>query len=396
VLVDEAENVLADRYQLFNSSAESMDKGWINEFMERPDTRVLWIVNYPGRIDQTIRRRFSFSLHFAPLGVKERRKLWKNILGRHGVEESTLGNEFEPLIKEHHVPAAVIDMAVQQAGNMDPQHIGKNISLAVKTYELLQDGGKKRLRKSRAFHNFTLDGVTADLDIRKFIEKLQLIDSARQKDVLSPGFGTMLFYGPAGTGKTALAHYIADTLGKECLTRRASDILNCYVGETEQNIVRAFREAEEDDAVLLIDEADSFIYSRDIASRSWESTLVNEFLTALEECQCFLIATSNRREAMDYAAMRRFSFKVPFRYAGPKEIQALYQSLLAPLAESPTTDAFMDRLAGTGKLAPGDFHAVRLKHLVNIGVKPDHEELFKDLLLERDLKLERDNRQIGF
>ena len=46
------------------------------------------------------------------------------------------------------------------------------------------------------------------------------------------------------------------------MVRRASDLLSCWVGATEQNIARAFEEARKDDAVLLIDEADSFLQDR--------------------------------------------------------------------------------------------------------------------------------------
>lgn len=66
------------------------------------------------------------------------------------------------------------------------------------------------------------------------------------------------------------------------MVRRASDLLSCWVGATEQNIARAFEEARKDDAVLLIDEADSFLQDRRGAGHSWEVTQVNEVLTQME------------------------------------------------------------------------------------------------------------------
>ncbi|WP_308614781.1 AAA family ATPase [uncultured Duodenibacillus sp.] len=57
---------------------------------------------------------------------------------------------------------------------------------------------------------------------------------------------------------------------KPLMARRASDLLSCWVGATEQNIARAFEEARKDDAVLLIDEADSFLQDRRGAGHSWE------------------------------------------------------------------------------------------------------------------------------
>lgn len=54
----------------------------------------------------------------------------------------------------------------------------------------------------------------------------------------------------------------------ECVVKKASDLLGMYVGETEQNIACAFRQAEVEGTVLVIDETDSFIYSRDTSQRS--------------------------------------------------------------------------------------------------------------------------------
>jgi SpoVK/Ycf46/Vps4 family AAA+-type ATPase len=238
--------------------------------------------------------------------------------------------------------------------------------------------------------------VTAEFEARPFIDKLKAIDGLRDKDGLHPGTGTMLFYGPPGTGKTALARYLADALGKDVIIKRASDIMNCFVGETEKNIAKAFSEAEAEDAVLVIDEADSFLYSRDMAVRSWETSFVNEFLTTLEECRCFMVATSNRRENMDPAAMRRFSFKIQFRYAGARELVALYLALLAPLIGSEPDKIFLSNLSREKNIAPGDFHAVRCRNRIGLPKDASHYDLLRELIMERDLKLEKGITRIGF
>jgi AAA+ superfamily predicted ATPase len=342
VVVDEAENILTDRFFPF-SKGESVDKSWINELLEQPGQPMFWIINYPHLIDQSIKRRFSYSLFFQPLGVKERRRLWEGILTRYRAGGTDYGKELEKLVKKHRVPAAVIDRSVKQAKEISGD-FWKNVSIGVKAFEELEKDGKKEPLKKDVPKRFTLEGVTAGLEIQPFIERLKAIDNARDSETLSPGFGTMLFYGPPGTGKTALARFLAEELGKELITKRASDIMDCYVGMTEKNIAAAFREAEEEDSVMVIDEADSFLYSRDIARRSWETSFVNEFLLAIEECRFFLICTSNRRDNMDSAAMRRFSFKVPFKYAGPKELKALYLTLLAPVAGNTPDETHIPRV----------------------------------------------------
>ena len=77
------------------------------------------------------------------------------------------------------------------------------------------------------------------------------------------------------------------------LVRRASDLLSMFVGEVEKNIARAFREAEDDGALLLIDEVDSFLQDRRGAQRSWEVTQVNEMLTQMEGFAGVFIASTN-------------------------------------------------------------------------------------------------------
>jgi AAA+ superfamily predicted ATPase len=394
VVVDEAENVLSDRHFL-SSGGLSVDKGWINELMEKPGSPVIWIVNYPNVIDPTIKRRFSHSLYFPPLGNGERRKLWERVLLRHGAVPQGDGERLDGLVRAHRLPAAVIDRAVRQARERGGDFWG-DVALALKAYEELERGGKRMPKERGAQKGFTLDGVTAGIEARPFIERLKAIDLARGKDPLPAGFGTMLFFGPPGTGKSAMARHLAHELGKELLIKRASDIVDCYVGQTERNIAEVFREAEEEDAILVIDEADTFVYHRDMAIRSWEVSFVNEFLVAVEECCCFLVCTSNRRDKMDPAAMRRFSFKVPFRYAGPRELQALYMSLLAPLVGAPPGEGFLAALSREKNLAPGDFHAVLSRNRLHPGRLLGHQDLLRDLTEERDLKLERDCARIGF
>ena len=76
------------------------------------------------------------------------------------------------------------------------------------------------------------------------------------------GHGSLCFYGPPGSGKTALAEHLAQALGRPLLVRQASDLLSKYLGETEQNMAAMFREAESEGALLLLDEADSFLQDR--------------------------------------------------------------------------------------------------------------------------------------
>ena len=101
---------------------------------------------------------------------------------------------------------------------------------------------------------------------------------------------------------------------------RGSDLLGPYVGQTEQNIAAAFQRAEDDGALLLIDEVDTFLAERGAHRQGWENSVANEFLTATEMFLGVLVATTNRLDALDQACVRRFEWKVGLRWLKPDQL----------------------------------------------------------------------------
>jgi len=396
LLVDEAERILdCDMFSMH----KNVDKAWLNTFLEKPGQRVVWITNHVHHLEGAVRRRFHFSIHFEPLGRRERNSMWRQIMERHGVLNRLDDSELADLSRTYDVPASVMEMSVTQAVALAGRKRSAFVPAlrrVVDSYETLQrDGGKRRKKISVAPH-YDPKGVSLEGSVDTLVNKLTRVDDMlRNGGELSAGACTMLFYGPPGTGKTALARYLADRLERECKVVRASDLLGPYVGMTEANIAEAFRDAERDDAVLVIDEADSFLFPREMANRSWESTMVNEFLTALEECRGFCICTSNRRDNMDQAAMRRFSHKVAFTYSKPEQVQALYEALLAPMVKEPLPVSLKSELLAMRRLTPGDFHAVRAQ-MLNAEDEVDHADLVCALRKEQGLKLEGSTRGVGF
>ena len=172
------------------------------------------------------------------------------------------------------------------------------------------------------------------------------------------GGARLCLYGPPGTGKTAFGRWLAEQLDKPLLVHRASDLLSMYVGEAEKNIARAFREAEDNDALLLIDEVDSFLQDRRVAQRSWEVTQVNEMLTQMEGYCGVFIASTNLMDGLDPAALRRFDLKVKLDYLRPPQAWALLQRHCAQLGLPAPGAAEQARVERLRQLTPGDFAAV--------------------------------------
>lgn len=131
-----------------------------------------------------------------------------------------------------------------------------------------------------------------------------------------------------------------------------------WVGECEKNIARAFHEAEQDGALLLIDEVDSFLQDRRGAERSWEVSQVNEMLTQMEAFAGVFIASTNLIKGLDAASLRRFDLKVRLDYLREPQAWELFQRHCIQLqlpAPGPAEKAWLSRLH---QLTPGDFAAV--------------------------------------
>lgn len=154
---------------------------------------------------------------------------------------------------------------------------------------------------------------------------------------ISYGHGvTLMFYGPPGTGKTAAAQALSHTLQKPILIADYSRIQNCFVGQTEKNIVRIFREAAERDTVLFWDEADAMFFDRDSASRAWEVRDINVLLQELERFTGTCILATNRLTVLDKALERRISLKVKFDRPGRESRREIFLRMLPdklPLAD---------------------------------------------------------------
>jgi SpoVK/Ycf46/Vps4 family AAA+-type ATPase len=210
------------------------------------------------------------------------------------------------------------------------------------------------------------------------------------------GHGTLCFYGAPGTGKTALAEHIARSLDRPLLVKQASDLMSKFVGETEQNMAAMFDEAESEKAVLLLDEADSFLQDRRGAQRTYEVTEVNEMLQGMERFSGIFVCTTNLMDRIDQAALRRFTFKIRFNPLTAVQRERMFiVEALGGDASSLTAET-ASRLAKLDQLCPGDFAAVK-RQVDILAAQFTPEEFLEQLETEHRIKPEvREHRNIGF
>ena len=210
------------------------------------------------------------------------------------------------------------------------------------------------------------------------------------------GHGALCFYGAPGTGKTALGQHIARTLDKPLIVKQASDLMSKFVGETEQNMAAMFKEAEAEGAVLLLDEADSYLQDRRGAQRSYEVTEVNEMLQGMERFGGVFICTTNLFEDLDEAALRRFTFKIRFLPLRAEQRERMFVAEALGGAAERLSDEQRRRLALLDQLACGDFAAVR-RQVDILGEAFEPDEFLAQLESEHRVKPQvRERRSMGF
>ena len=170
-----------------------------------------------------------------------------------------------------------------------------------------------------------------------------------------------------------------------------------YVGEGEKNIKRAFLEAENEEAILIIDEADSLLFSRDRARHSWEISFTNEFLTQMERYRGILICTTNRLDDLDSASLRRFNHKIGFDYLTGEGNLLFYELFLEPLSSEKLNPVPRSELKRIKYLAPGDYKVVRDRYSFHPKSDINHILLIDALKNEAKLKTNHGQvKRIGF
>lgn len=210
--------------------------------------------------------------------------------------------------------------------------------------------------------------------------------------------GSLCFWGIPGAGKTQLAEHIAVELDLPILMRSASELLSMWLGETEQQISKMFAEAQNEGALLFLDEADSFLRDRTLARAHWEVTQVNELLQWMERFEGIFIAATNLMDSIDAAAMRRFTWKLEFKALRREQAWSMFcmESGWDPNTEPERANEFRQALDAIDNLAPGDFATVK-RQAQALGEELSPEAWIEQLAAEAKAKmLGLRRQQLGF
>ena len=177
----------------------------------------------------------------------------------------------------------------------------------------------------------------------------------------SRGLGiSALFAGASGTGKTMAAEVLAHTLRLDLFRVDLSQVISKYIGETEKNLSRIFDAADEGAAILLFDEADALFGKRSEVKDShdrYANVEVSYLLQRMETYRGLAILTTNRKNALDHAFLRRIRFVVDFPF--PEAVQRAEIWRRAFPLRTPTEGLHIDRLARL-RVSGGNIHNIAM------------------------------------
>jgi len=402
MVIDEADELLRGSSCDFSSfgfefgGGKSTEKGVTNTLLDEMKIPAIWISNAPASaMDESVRRRFDYSICFEHLNTAQRIAIWRNQIAKYSLESLIPDAKTEEYAAKYETSAGGISTVLQNVKRMNPEpdKVDELISTLMKPHCKLM--GVKPEKRFLPAKDYSLDGlnIKGKVSLDRIVKAVgNYLDSSFNATAEDKPRMNILLYGPPGTGKTEFVKYLGKTLDRKVLVMKGSDILGMYVGESEKNIADAFHRAEAEHAILFFDEVDGLLQDRSNANHSWEITQVNELLQQMENFNGVMVAATNFSKNLDPATMRRFTFKLEFGYLDDSGKKAFFERMFkGSLSEDEANE-----LSSIQNLAPGDFRTVRQEmfYLDNNATNLDYIAALKEeCAVKKDVDF---SRPIGF
>ncbi len=150
-----------------------------------------------------------------------------------------------------------------------------------------------------------------------------------------------LFAGASGTGKTMAAEVLAAELQMPLYHVDLSQVVSKYIGETEKNLRQLFDAAEQSDAILFFDEADSLFGTRTQARSAndrFANMEISYLLQRMDRFRGLAILATNRRKDLDEAFLRRLRYIIEFPLPSESERLAIWRTCIPPAVSTAGLD----------------------------------------------------------
>jgi AAA+ superfamily predicted ATPase len=370
--------VECDEADAFEPAAEAA----LKRLMEGLRTPLLLAV----RERKNLPERTMYSFGVPKPSAAEQRGIWKEALGSHS---QALNGDVERLVSQFSLDPNNICAVVAQALPADAlSEDARDLSAELWNACRVQTRPRLEGLAQRIEAVATWDDLVLPEHEKQLLCQIALHLRQRAKVYQSWGFAakssrglgiSALFAGPSGTGKTMAGEVVANELRLDLCRIDLSQVVSKYIGETEKNLRRVFDAAEDSAAILLFDEADALFGKRSEVKDShdrYANIEVSYLLQRMEAYRGLAILTTNRKEALDPAFLRRIRFVVEFPFPEAAQRAEIWRRVFP--RQTPTEGLQVDRLAklhaagghihniamGAAFLAADAGEPVRMSHLL--------------------------------
>ena len=307
-----------------------------------------------SRNRRTIKQRSLVTYDIPRLSSSEQLQIWKSSMGS---LSSSLDGKANALVSQFDLSSHSIKNTCEKAighfanKNVDPDDL----------YNVLWDTclreGRPRLESMsvRIEPAAKWDDLVLPETALQILYEISMHVRQRKKVYDSWGFAkkgmcglgiSVLFAGESGTGKTMAAEVLANELRLDLYRIDLSQVVSKYIGETEKNLRRVFDAAEEGGAILLFDEADALFGKRTDVKDSHDrfaNIEVSYLLQRMEAYRGLAILTTNMKNALDTAFLRRIRFIVQFPFPDHVSRAGIWQNIFPK--DTPIEGLDMNKLA---------------------------------------------------
>jgi hypothetical protein len=332
-------------------------------------------------VSDTVRlgRRAAVRVELPRSTTDEQRHLWQWALGVDADDGAALTERVMAHFDVGPDAAQAISRAVRTAGEVNADGLWKACRIHLRAP---LDDLARRIDAVAGWEDLVLPA--SEIEILRIIaahlrQRRRVIEDWGFAEQGARGLGSSaLFWGQSGTGKTMAAEVLARELQLDLYHIDLSQVVSKYIGETERNLRRVFDAAERAGAILLFDEADALFGRRSEVKDShdrYANIEVSYLLQRMEAYRGLAILTTNMKEAIEPAFLRRLRFVVRFPFPDPRQRAEIWRRVLP--AATPTEGLDVSKLArlqitggsirnialGAAFLAAGDGTSVRMNHL---------------------------------
>lgn len=346
-----------------------------------------WIKNLDIPLIISTQQRLSFTKRtchtydIKSLPHAEKRQLWEQCLGD---RTTALNGHLEPIIAQFNLNSHTIQSACTVVQDTPIEH------LADELWRYCRSQARPQLDElaQRIDCTATWDELILPEREKSVLTSLSAQVKQRAKVYAQWGFSSKssrglgisaLFAGPSGTGKTMAAEVLAREFKLDLYRIDLSAVSSKYIGETEKNLRRIFDAAESGGAVLLFDEADALFGKRTEVSSSHDrhaNLEVSYLLQRMEAYQGLSILTTNLKDSLDQAFIRRLRFIINFPYP-KKEARSEIWTNIFP--QQTPTQGLDYKLLGQLDMAGGNIRSVAL-NAAFIAADADEPVMMKHIL----------------